>query len=790
MGCGSSTAKDQRVADATPADKRPEVHSGTNEKKTDQNVKDDGKKDYQAEARSNQPNTVDRGDAKSEDDDWISERNKSCGEPRLNIGSRALYLYSPIPSGISFSCYKTKVKEVYSADITHDKLSTMKKGLGDFEWPAFWKMLATALSKNQLSFSESVLEIKFKSKGMDTLTWKLDLQKNGSKQASLGFLLSYPKIKKASQAAAKESEKKDVKSKEPDYNVKDALYAVSEGIIEAAEESSRILNILPNLRSDANAARRACGKLEGKIKILHQELDRQNGIVPSHPLDSMYDQSVKQSEKPEHALNLEEITWNSSAFETEASLADVAVAMFHHYGLVEKFCIDGDILRNYWNAVQAVDTSSKFHNHTQSVQMLFCAHTMLQALKAPLQLAPEDIFTMIFTCGVYNLGNEGVSDTFIKRAGSMLSMLYSDLYAVAQNICTAAFELMSSPKTNLLASLSVDGARDITEAVRECLVIKANVQMVHYSERLADFLHIKSSDTERSSKDNVRIILTHAIRLCHYSSLSQTDELQRKWTRLMADEFYKQGELEVGLGLSPSPYIAGSTWSTDPSRHEYEFANGMITVIDNIVSPIAKEFVSMAPELQFIMDQTNVNRENWEADGGSDAAQVKSALQSMGKIVSLTDNENAVVCARPGPDSASIWIMVVDTQGNRYHMKFDDASLDKKEIKLKQLILDFEDNPSISATISSDSCSITIENNTLNLPIANDSDIDGIIVRGIHSSLDIRQTEKSNLEKKINDIKSKAESCGNKSIVAYSEESVCFSSSSSFFFFPDSTTIL
>eukprot|EP01060_Flectonema_neradi_P004307 TRINITY_DN12791_c0_g1_i1.p1 TRINITY_DN12791_c0_g1~~TRINITY_DN12791_c0_g1_i1.p1 ORF type:complete len:1226 (+),score=256.11 TRINITY_DN12791_c0_g1_i1:87-3764(+) len=771
MGCGSSTAKEQRVADATPADKRPEVHPNANEKKTEQNVKEDSKKDQQTESKSNQPSTLEKGEGISEEDDWDVVRDRSCGEVKINLGSRALYLYSPIPGGISFACYKTKAKEVYSTEITQDRLTEMKKNLGDFEWPTFWKLLATAMAKNQVSFSESTLEVKFKSKGMDPVTWKIELTKDESKTASQKFLRQYPKIKAGHQAAAKEADKKDSKGKETDYNKKDALFAVSEGIIEAAEESNRILNILPELRSQATLARRACGKVEGEIKILTQELDRRNGIDPSHPLDSMYDQSTLPPTKPEHAVNLEESSWNTSAFETEATLADVAVALFHHHGLVEKFNMDSDVLRNYWNAVQATETEAKFHNHVQSIQMLFCAHQMLQALKGPLQLAPEDIFTMIFTCGVYNLGNEGVSDTFTKRAGSMLSMLYSDLYAVAQNVSTAAFELMCNPKLNILESLSADGARDVTEAVRECLVIKANVQMVQYAERLSDFLHIKSSDTERSSKDNVRIILTHAVRLCHYSALTQPDDLQRKWTRLMADEFYKQGELEIALGLSPSLFIEGSTWSTDPSRHEYEFANGMITVIDSIVMPIAKEFATMAPELQFIVDQTTANRENWEADGGSDAAQVKAALQSMGKVVSFTDNENAIVCARPGPDLASIWIMAVDKEGNGYHMKYDDACLAKKEIKLKQLILDFESNPTVSATISQNSCSITVENNALELPRADDSDIDGIIVRGMHSSLDLRQTEKANLEKKISDIKAKAESCGNKSITTYSEES-------------------
>ena len=350
-------------------------------------------------------------------------------------------------------------------------------------------------------------------------------------------------------------------------------------------------DVLPELREKAKKAKRAVSKQEAKTAKIQSELNILNNQLPSHPLDDMYN-PVPTPVREFKTVDVSTIGWDTDCTDLDAQLGDVALALFGHYKLITHFDLEEDVLKRFFEAMEVANVhGNKFHNATQTTSMLCCIHHLLTHLQGPLNMTQEDIFSVLLATVMFNVGHEGVDNAFMKRAQSMLSMLYSDLYANQQNNSTAAFEIMGNPNLNILASMTADGARDIAETVREIIVIKANVQMATEEERIQDFTAlVESPECDWSNKDNQRIALTHMVSLAHWSCWAQPHDLAVKWTRNLSEELYQQGEKETALGLMSSNFN-NSNWTTDSARHDADFASGQVEIINSVCSTSTLHFL-------------------------------------------------------------------------------------------------------------------------------------------------------------------------------------------------------
>ena len=535
-------------------------------------------------------------------------------------------------------------------------------------------------------------------------------------------------------------------------------------------------------------AKRAVSKQEAKMAKLTGDLNKLSGILPSHPLDEMYDPTCPPMYDFKD-VDVSEVGWETDVIEKGWQMADVALALFKHYDLITLLNIDETVLKYFLSAMEVTGKkgNAAFHNNQQSAQMMCCVHHLIAHLKTPLNMMTEDIFSVLLAVSTYNVGHEGVDEAFLKRGQSMLSMLYSDLYANAQNNATAAFELMGNPNMNILANMSSDGARDIAETVREIIVIKANVAMATEEERIQEFTAlIESPECDWNNKDNQRIALTHMVSLVHWSCWGQPHNLACKWTKRLAEEFYAQGEREIALGLMASNFN-GTNWTTDAARHDADFAAGMVEIIDavcdtppppdltqtrthpQVVLPLARGMNSISKEFQHVIDSAMVNKEKWEQDGGGDCAQAQKAIAEMGWL--YRDVPGGVFTARPGPDGLSLWLAALNEEGQGFSATFDESLLSKKGTKVVNLVFGFDGDMTVEW--GPKGCTAKCDNATLELPETTHNVV-SMMMREIASSAEIRGLEKlKDLDKKTSEFTARVKQVGNKSVTLYGEEKVC-----------------
>eukprot|EP01059_Diplonema_ambulator_P026426 TRINITY_DN4371_c0_g1_i1.p1 TRINITY_DN4371_c0_g1~~TRINITY_DN4371_c0_g1_i1.p1 ORF type:complete len:1226 (+),score=393.31 TRINITY_DN4371_c0_g1_i1:80-3757(+) len=771
MGCGGSTEQPKsnktETAEATPKDKKPEKHPGGGKQTV--NVKDGGLEGgtHSPAVSGGNGSGVSSVNQCAEEYTVLPGRERVWPGMKMCTASDKLFIaYSHITSknGLTFACYNIKSRQTYSQQLTDEQITTLKETLGEVDWPAFWKMLNNAFTKGYLALNESVIEVKMRQgKEPKDLLCKIPVEKasNEHEAVYLHFLKPFPRLK------GLRLESKDSKGqKENEFIRKEAEMAIVESILEAGDDAEKkYKDVIPELKEKATKAKRAVGKQEGKVAKMKQVLNHLNGVIPSHPLDKMYDTSAP-CKREFTEINCDEITWDYDVIEKGLTSGDVAISLLKHYDLINYFNMDEDVIVNYWSCIEDASRNPDFHSSAQSAQTLCCIHHLIKHMREPMNMTNEDVLALILAAGIYNVGHEGVDDAFVKKAQSMLSMLYSDLYANCQNQCTVAFELMNNPHCALLEPLNPDAQREVIETVREVIVIRANVQMATREARLLEFKNLISSNPDWAPKDNQRLVLTHMLQLAKWSAWSQAPHIMNKWVKLLAEEFYKQGEKEIALGITSTSF-SGTKWSTDSSKHEYDFASGQVAMINNVTLPLAIALTHFCKDLQHIVDSTNANKKTWE-EHGRDTAKAGHALASLGRTYKELDD--CVVCARPGPDDGTIWITVASQKKGGYSQRFGDAALGKREAKIEDVIKRF-DIGDVKVSWGDGECTLSLGGSLdLSLPLESVTDVQGFMLREIISGTELRQLEKPKIDKKIADLRTKVEAKGNRCTLLENEK--------------------
>eukprot|EP00756_Hemistasia_phaeocysticola_P038729 Hpha_TRINITY_DN16778_c4_g1::TRINITY_DN16778_c4_g1_i2::g.77547::m.77547/K13761/PDE9; high affinity cGMP-specific 3',5'-cyclic phosphodiesterase 9 len=692
---------------------------------------------------------------------------------------------------------------IFTKDFTDEELIAARDGLPKgpdgalVEWRSFWKMLNTAFSTERVKVTGggTGLEIKLKQgKEPKEMTWTVELNKTASSTALVyeHFIRHFPKVCEQRRKQAAEDSKEAAKDKkelrEVDFAKAEAEgsarlhpWTVSESIVLAAESAERRLaDVLPELGEDAKRKRRMVGKQQNQMAKMNQQIEILRDGAASHPLDNLYQCTDPKATAGASGLDGASLGWDTDTDDLE--FVEVAVCLFDHHGLLEYFNMDKDLLASYFTAVQQHCNTNPYHNVKRATAMMCIMSHLLGSADSPsslisrVRMSKEDVFAALLSAGIVDLNHEGVTNAFVKRAGTMLSMLYSDLYATDQDSLTVAFELMYNPHINILQTLTPEQVKDVTETVREALFIRANVQMADHSARFEEFRQLVASVHDWAVKDNVRHAITHALRICDLAAWGRPLELHKKWMDRVREEFYLQGDKETKLGLSPSTYH-DTQWTTARERDDSDFAAGQVHFIDSVVLPLFGEMQRLVPEMEQFAKEAKENRAHWEQAGGLKAGHFKKALQSFGKIWTATNGGAAggmVAFARPGPDvvrpGLCLWISAVGSDGVSFVTQFDEAGLSKHGLSLKGVTEAFHEGSVKSEEKSEEQCCfLTIGDAALRLDEKSVQETQSIYA-SLKSTFELRRMERQkDIDRQLDKLEQQAKTNRDKALLLEGE---------------------
>ena len=173
--------------------------------------------------------------------------------------------------------------------------------------------------------------------------------------------------------------------------------------------------------------------------------------------------------------------------------------------------------------------------------------------------------------------------------------------------------------------------KDVTE-VRALII--ASILSTDVSTHITFLNAAQKSAGGWSRKTAVSMIVSAA----DISNAVKPFEIMKKWSNLIQEEFYMQGDREASLGFSSGPqYRRGAT----------DLPTNVINFIDFVVTPVYTTFAKMFDNcgLEVLIDQLLINREKWVMERGGGEGKTSTAQGDPEQKTASGDNGEAITVA-------------------------------------------------------------------------------------------------------------------------------------------------
>ncbi|XP_055927756.1 dual specificity calcium/calmodulin-dependent 3',5'-cyclic nucleotide phosphodiesterase 1A-like isoform X3 [Argiope bruennichi] len=263
----------------------------------------------------------------------------------------------------------------------------------------------------------------------------------------------------------------------------------------------------------------------------------------------------------------------------------LAYDLLNRYGLTHKFKIASSTMENFMSQILHgyVRHKNPYHNDLHAADVTQTVHYMLCQQGLANWLSDLEIFAALIAAIVHDFEHTGTTNNFHVMSRSETALLYNDRAVLENHHVSTAFRLMRDDDCNILSHLSKEEYKEFRTLV---------IDMVLATDMSSHFQQIKSIKSLIGHPDftlDKSKALSLVLHCCDISHPSKIWDLHHRWTLLLMEEFFLQGDKEHELGLPYSPLC---------DRNTTLIAESQIGFIEFIVSPSLEVFGDMLEKIE------------------------------------------------------------------------------------------------------------------------------------------------------------------------------------------------
>lgn len=256
-------------------------------------------------------------------------------------------------------------------------------------------------------------------------------------------------------------------------------------------------------------------------------------------------------------------SWNFDIWKTSRDeLPILCSSIILHHSLPTKFNIKYEKWCGLYRQVEynMTTTMNPYHNFIHVVDVMQTCASFLGEMGASAILNDNDILALILSAFLHDIGHPGLSNLYQINAETALALCYNDISVLENHHCALAFTVFKQPNSNIFQEVPLVLRKSIRKAMIE--MIMSTDMMTHFTltDELNDcvsrhFVPLKSV-TEMDSvvlpdKDRATI-LRSILHAADISNPAKVWETTKKWSDLVVQEFFAQGDMEKAEALPVS----------------------------------------------------------------------------------------------------------------------------------------------------------------------------------------------------------------------------------------------
>lgn len=246
--------------------------------------------------------------------------------------------------------------------------------------------------------------------------------------------------------------------------------------------------------------------------------------------------------------------------------------LLNRYGIIHKFKIAPVTLETFLNRIEEgyCRYRNPYHNNLHAADVTQTVHHMLCQTGLMNWMTDLEIFATLLAALIHDYEHTGTTNNFHVMSGSDTALLYNDRAVLENHHISAAFRLLKDDDCNVLSNLSREEFRELRTLIIDMVL---STDMSFHFQQLKNMKNLLTLNEPSVDKSKALALVLHC---CDISHPAKRWNLHHRWTMLLLEEFFRQGDLERELGLPFSPLC---------DRNNTLVAESQIGFIDFIVDP-------------------------------------------------------------------------------------------------------------------------------------------------------------------------------------------------------------
>lgn len=272
--------------------------------------------------------------------------------------------------------------------------------------------------------------------------------------------------------------------------------------------------------------------------------------------------------------------------------------LLSRYGLIQKFKITPTVLDQFLVKLEEgyCKYRNPYHNNLHAADVAQTIHYMLYQTGLMHYLSDLEILAVLVAALIHDYEHTGTTNSFHVKTNSEFALLYNDRAVLENHHASSAFRMLKEDKYNIFSNLSREDYHELRTLIID-MVISTDMSL-HNHQLIAMKKLVALSATETFSRkatiDLKLKTLSYILHCCDISHPAKEWSIHHRWTMLLIEEFFRQGDLERKLGLDISPLCDRNT--TVIPRSQIVFVEVIVepsfSVCSDLIELILKDFLN------------------------------------------------------------------------------------------------------------------------------------------------------------------------------------------------------
>ena len=257
-----------------------------------------------------------------------------------------------------------------------------------------------------------------------------------------------------------------------------------------------------------------------------------------------------------------------------------------------------------------------YHTEKHGLDMLqtLAIYISKTNLISNLDLNNIDILSLLVAGLCHDVGHEGYNNDYQIKMSTDLSITYNDKSILENFHISLTFKILKKDNCNIFTFLSKNEYSYVRKRMIELVLatdMSFHSRIIALMKNRVENNNIKEGKNcekiiNKEKNDNIfneqQDVLNYLIHIGDLSHSSKQFDITYKWSYLLSEEFWRQGDEEKEKGFSINFLFERS--NTDVPRNQVGFMKG-------IIIPSFEILVDFLPELNYYWDNVNKNLNQW-----------------------------------------------------------------------------------------------------------------------------------------------------------------------------------